>query len=262
MSKVLIIAEAANPEWTSVPLVGWNIYRALSEVTETHLVTHVRNKPAIDRAGLVEGNDYTAIDNERYAAPIFKLSQALRGGEGKGWTTLTAFSSVTYYTFELELWRKFESRLAAGEFDIVHRVTPLSPTSQSVIAARLAKLNIPFVVGPLNGGVPWPPGFIERQHAEREWLSHVRWLYKFMPAFRSMRTNSSAIIVGSKFTAEDMPAAVRNKCIYIPENGIRADQVIDHAQLVEKLKDIRPAKKTARDFRRTSRALQGRRHAT
>jgi glycosyltransferase involved in cell wall biosynthesis len=220
---VLLIAEAANPEWYSVPLVGWNIYRALAELVDVHLVTQVRNRAALIRTGLIEGRDFTTIDNEHFAAPIYRLAQRLRGGGGKGYTTNTAFSSVAYYSFEHELWRQFKNRFAAHEFALVHRITPLTPTSQSILVKRLAHLGVPFVVGPLNGGVPWPKHFIDRQHAEREWLSHIRWIYKFMPAYRSMRRYSAAIIVGSRYTYEEMPDWAKRKCVYIPENGVRAD---------------------------------------
>ncbi len=82
------------------------------------------------------------------------------------------------------------------------------------------KLGIPFVIGPLNGGVPWPKNFIGRQYAEREWLADIRWLYKLMPGYRSTRRYSSAIIVGSKYTYEEMPQWAKHKCTYIPENGV------------------------------------------
>jgi glycosyltransferase involved in cell wall biosynthesis len=223
--RVLLIAEAANPDWVSVPLVGWNIYRSLSKIVDVHLVTHVRNRAAISRAGLIEVQDYTAIDNERIAGPLYRLATMLRGGEGKGWTTVAALSSIAYYAFEMKIWQQFRKKLESREFDIVHRVTPLSPTSQSILAKRLSSIGVPFIVGPLNGGVPWPPHFIARQHAEHEWLSHIRNIYKLMPAYGSTRRFSSAIIVGSKFTYGDMPASVRGKCVYIPENGIWRDQI-------------------------------------
>jgi hypothetical protein len=156
------------------------------------LVTHVRNRDAVCRAGLLEGRDFTAVDNEHVAGPIWKLANRVRGGAGKGWTTVAAFSALAYYSFELEMWRQLGPRICAHEFDLVHRVTPLSPTSQSIVAKRLGKHGVPFVIGPLNGGVPWPKNFVGRQHAEREWLSHVRWLYKLMPAYRTTRRYSAA----------------------------------------------------------------------
>ncbi|MDO8941671.1 MAG: glycosyltransferase [Desulfobacterales bacterium] len=221
--RVLVIAEAANPEWTSVPLIGWELSQALSRVADTHLVTQMRNGPAILRKGLIEGQDFSVIDNEAYAARLNSISARLRGGAGKGWTTTSAFASLAYYSFEHATWRQFRERLKAGEFDLVHRITPLSPTNQSLLAGRTAKLNIPFLVGPLNGGVPWPKAFRSRQHAENEWLSYVRGLYKLMPFYRSMRENSAAIIVGSRFAQHDMPASTAGKCIYIPENAVNMD---------------------------------------
>jgi glycosyltransferase involved in cell wall biosynthesis len=218
--RVLLIAEAANPEWTSIPLEGWSLARALANFTDAHLVTQVRNREAILRAGLVEGRDFTLIDNERVAARLWNFADRLRGGSGKGWTTMTAVASFAYYAFELEVWREFEKRLKGREFDLVHRITPVSPTSQSLIAKRLAKCGVPFVLGPLNGGVPWPKTFIDRQHAEREWLSHVRSLYQLMPFYISTRKYSSAIIAGSRYTYSEIPQWAKEKTVYIPENGV------------------------------------------
>jgi glycosyltransferase involved in cell wall biosynthesis len=222
--RVLLIAESANPEWQSVPLIGWSLTRAIAEETDAHLVTQVRNRDAILRAGLVEGRDFTLIDTEYVAAPLGKFSQAVRGGENKGWTTAAALGTMGYYVFEWEVWRRFKDRLIKGEFDLVHRITPLSPACPSTIASKLAQHDIPFVLGPLNGGIPWPKAFIDRQHAEREWLSHVRSLYQFLPYSRSTRKHSSAIIVGSKYTRSEIPEWARDKTVYIPENGIEPER--------------------------------------
>jgi hypothetical protein len=87
-----------------VPLIGWNLSRALATVANVHLVTQIRNRDAIIRAGLNEGDQFTTIDNERFAAPLCKIGNRLSGGIGKGWTTGMAFSSLAYYSFEHELW--------------------------------------------------------------------------------------------------------------------------------------------------------------
>ena len=221
--RVLVIAEAANPDWTSVPLVGWSLASALSKVSEVHLVTQVRNRDAVLRKGWVEGADFTAIDNERVLIPLLSMASRLFGRDKQSWTAQMAFGAVGYYFFEQQVWKRFRSRLLAGEFDIVHRITPLSPTMQSLLPSKLAKLGIPFIVGPLNGGVPWPQSFRSRQYAEKEYLSHVRKLYRFMPFYRSTRRDSAAIICGSRFTLSEIPRWAADKSVFIPENGVDKD---------------------------------------
>lgn len=199
--------------------MGWSLARALGEVTDAHVVTQVRNRPAIERAGWKHGSEFTAIDTERVARPVWRFTQVLQKITGLGWTTSTALSAIPYYHFERRVWDRFGDAIRAKAFDLVHRVTPLTPTLPSTLAARCRAAGVPFVLGPLNGGVAWPREYSDLQRREGEWLSYVRGVYRWMPAYRSTRENAAAILVGSRDTWRDL-REYEDRCVYVPENAI------------------------------------------
>jgi glycosyltransferase involved in cell wall biosynthesis len=217
--RVLVIAELANPGWVSVPLVGWSHWDALSKLVDGHLVTHERNRENILKTGLGE-DCLTIIDTGVVERPVYKIADVLSGGDGGGRTTFTALGTLPYYYFEHLLWQRLGARIQAREWDVVHRLTPLTPAAPSLIAAKCARHGIPFVLGPLNGGLPWPRAFSYARQEEREWLSYVRGAYRALPGYRATREYASAIITGSRDTREQIAPPYQHKTVYIPENAV------------------------------------------
>jgi starch synthase len=224
LPKVLVVAESANPDWVSVPLEGWSHSHAITKLCDAHVVTQIRNSKAIEKTGWKNGHEFTALDTESTAAPVYRTMDWLRRTTGLGWTLTTAFSGISYYRFEYDLLRRFGRDIDEGKFDIVHRITPLSPTTPSYfLARRCHRAHVPFVLGPLNGGVPWPKGYANVQRAEGEWLSYVRSAYKLLPGYRQTREHAAAIIAGSTSAWEQL-RGYHDKCVYIPENAIDPDR--------------------------------------
>ena len=215
-----MLAEVANPDFVSVPLIAWSLSEAISRNADVHLVTHIRNRDAIARQGWREGIDFTVIDTEWVTRRIWDLAHLLGGRNNKGWTIHQALAPLGCFAFEAAVWRRFRADLIGGSYDIVHRVTPMSPTTPSLLAPRLKRLGIPLVVGPINGGVPWPAGFGDRMRKERELLSHFRNAFKLIPGYRSMRRDAAAMLAGSLFTLSELPGDAAGRSFYFPENGI------------------------------------------
>jgi glycosyltransferase involved in cell wall biosynthesis len=216
--RVLLLAYDCNPDWPSLPVVAFKQCRALAKVAEVVLATHVRNRPNIDR-DQVPGAEVVYLDNEYLASPLHKAAKFLRGGTAVGWTIDVAMGYPAYLAFEWEVWKKFRQALKTGGFDVVHRLTPMSPTIPSPLSSWS---KVPFVLGPINGGLKWPQDFKSELHREKEWLTYVRKAYRWLPYSRSTYRRSAAILAGFAHTIADLPAWCHDRTIDFPEVGFDA----------------------------------------
>jgi glycosyltransferase involved in cell wall biosynthesis len=214
--RALILADDCNPEWPSLPVVGFKAARSIADHAEVTVATHVRNRPNIEKVGFGKAQvEY--VDNEYIARSLYKLNLWLRGGNEVGWTTNIAMNYPSYLAFEWEVWRRFGSEIKAGKFDVVHRITPMSPTLPSPIARES---RVPFILGPLNGGLPWPEGYGQERDREKEWLVKLREAYRYLPFYRSSYEKSAAILAAFGHTARDLPKSALPRTINFPEVGI------------------------------------------
>jgi glycosyltransferase involved in cell wall biosynthesis len=138
---------------------------------------------------------------------------------------VTAFGYPFSLAFEWRAWRQLRRRIFAGEFDVVLRIMPMTPVLPSPFAFFLRKGPIPFVIGPLNGGLPWPRGF--RQLAnQKESIANLRNLYRYLPFGRATYRHAAAIIAASSQTYAEF-AVYRDKLFFVPEPGIARSLCMD-----------------------------------
>lgn len=218
--RVLLLAFECNPEWYSLPAVAYNYAQALAQhVDELVVVTQTQNQPNIDKYGGIKNAKVVFLDVRKIVDPFEKMAFFLMGGQKKnvGWTIYRTLMYPSYLYFEWIAWKHFRSDLDNDYFDIVHRLTPMTPTLPSPLAYWS---KIPFVLGPLNGGLKWPKQFSDEQNREREWLSSFRNAYKILPYQRLTYERSSAILAAFQHTIADLPASCQDKVVNFPEVGI------------------------------------------
>ena len=213
--RLLILAEQNNPDWMSGPLLGYLQSYALAQKHDVTVVTHRRNLDALIRAK-PPFREIVAIDAGR--VDLFyswMLKRVLRGDHGS--QLLTAMRIPYYIFYERLVWARLSSRLRNGEFDAVLRLTPVSPVLPSYLARPLKKLGVPFIVGPVNGGLP-RPAQVGQPWKERA-AYRLRSVFRWVPFVERTYADASAVIAGSSWTYKELRFC-GPRLFFLPENGI------------------------------------------
>ncbi len=214
--RILVLAPDTNPESITGPLLSFHQAQALAQIHNVTLVIRSTVEGAVRRAsaafGAIEVVPMPLLEHV-YAGSfrwIFKSNYRSQA--------LTAFGYPFTLAFEWYAWRQLKHRIFAGEFDVVLRLLPIVTVLPSPFAFFLRNGPIPFVIGPLNGGLPWPPGFSQADN-QKEWISGLRNLYRFLPFARATYDYAAAIVAGSSQTYAEF-AQHREKVFFLPENGL------------------------------------------
>jgi glycosyltransferase involved in cell wall biosynthesis len=214
--RILVLAPDCNPEAISIPFVAYRHAAALAELHDVSLVIRSPVEEAVRRAKA----SFRTIEVVRMPTLERMYSWGVRRIFKNNYDSqlLTGYGYPFSLAFERRAWQQLRQRIYAGEFDVVLRVLPMSPVLPSPFAFLLRNGPIPFVMGPLNGGLRSAPGF-SQSDMQNEWSWTARRLYRFLPFARSTYRNARAIIIASYHMRAEL-AAYRDKLFFIPENGI------------------------------------------
>ncbi|MGA3090294.1 MAG: glycosyltransferase [Terriglobales bacterium] len=214
--RILLLGSDCDPERVSISYVTYCHAAALAQLHDVTLVLRAPNEASVRRAN----GGFRALEVIRmpYLERIYAWSFRRIFKSNFTSQALTAFGYPFSLAFEWYAWRQLQRRIFAGEFDVVLRILPMSAVIPSPFAFFLRKGPIPFVIGPINGGLPYVKGFSQADN-EKQWISGLRGLYRFMPFARSTYHNAAAIIAASSQTYSEF-ASHREKLFFVPEPGI------------------------------------------
>src|SRR5438876_645053 len=214
--RILLLAPGSSPDEVSMPYVTYSHAAALAQLHDVALVIRSPTEDPVRRGKA----PFRTIEVIRmpWVERIYAWSFRRIFKSNFDSQAVTAFGYPFSLAFEWHAWRQLRRRIFAGEFDVVLRIMPMTPVLPSPFAFFLRKVPIPFVIGPLNGGLPWPPGFSQLEN-QKEWMANLRNLYRCLPFARSTYRHAAAIIAASSQTYSEF-TEYGDKLFFVPEPGI------------------------------------------
>lgn len=214
-APLLLVAYQCGPGLGSVSQIGWQWFCGMAARRPTCLVTHVRNRAAIEAApDRPAGARVIYIDTEWLAGPLYRLAKRLFP---RSEHAVFMLSQLDWFAFDASALRQLRRELAAGApWRLLHLVTPVTLSA----ATRLHRLGLPLLRGPLNCGLPVPAGFDAVMRSESLGLARLRLLPRLVEGLWGSLRHSAAILVATRATRDALPARLRGQAQSMLENAV------------------------------------------
>jgi glycosyltransferase involved in cell wall biosynthesis len=217
--KVLLIIEECNPEWASVPLVGYNLFNGISELADVTLVTHERNRMALE--GVRNRRNIEYINENPWVSGYYRTVHKLLLKNDANWPMRHLLSYPVYAEFNHKVSARYQNKIKQGHYDVVHSITPMIP--RYPVKVVNACKQTPFIIGPVNGGVPFPKGFNKIARKEFAHLNFLRFFCRILPNYSATYKNADKVLAGSTYTLnmlKELFSIDKERISLFYENGI------------------------------------------
>jgi glycosyltransferase involved in cell wall biosynthesis len=209
----LIVAEHASAKFGGEAILPLHYFRVLRKRgVEAWLIVHSRTRDELVALFPGDVDRIHFIPDTKYVRLLGRLGKPLPG----------QFRHFTVGFLARLSSQRQARRIARGlikkhGIDVVHQPIPVSPKESSL----LYNLGAPVVIGPMNGGMSYPPGFSRSQGGLTAGFMRIGrafsgLLNRLMPG----KLRASALLVANERTAGALPPGLDGKVITLVENGV------------------------------------------
>jgi glycosyltransferase involved in cell wall biosynthesis len=227
--NVLLVAEHASSTFGGEALIPYQYFKCLRELgIDVHLLVHERTKPELFGAFPNEIERLHFVADSAVNIWFSRITGLLP--DRLGAFTLGA---VSHWETQVRQRRAARSLVTKYHFDIVHEPIPVSPKLPSMMFG----LSVPVIIGPMNGGMDYPPNYDLAGSFERAIISALRGTSGFWNRILPGKKQAALLLVANKRTYEALPSMLQQKWVLeLVENGVDLDRFQVHSAIRERTK--------------------------
>lgn len=210
--KILIVAEHASLKYGGEAALPLHYFRVLRQRgIETWLVVHERTREELELLFEHDCDRFYFIKDTIWHRWLWGCSQFLP-------------KRIADFTFGLilRLITQFSQRHLAKkivrrhQIDVVHQPILVSPKEPST----MFDLGAPVVIGPLNGGMNYPPGFNRENRFVDLGVKFGRLFANLFNTLIPGKLRATTILVANQRTKSALPKGITGKIVEVVENGV------------------------------------------
>jgi glycosyltransferase involved in cell wall biosynthesis len=209
--RVLVVAEHASRRYGGEAALPMHYYEYLRRRgVAAWLLTHERVK--LEFEGNAHADQVLYVEERWSHRVLWWLSQRL---PSRIETLTTGY--LSRLSTQINQRRQIRQLVKSLAIDVVHQPMPVSPKEPSLLYG----LGAPVVIGPLNGGMDFPPAFKSTDSVfGRSLLRGLRWLSHGLNVLAPGKLKAALILVANERTRLALPAGHAPRVEYMVENGV------------------------------------------
>lgn len=212
-TRVLIVADSASRQFGGEAALPFHYFRVLRQRgCEVWLLTHARVRPEIEQSWPGELDRVHFVEDTGLQRMLWRLGTLLP--EAIAYITTGFLSRLLTQTSQRKQARRIVVELG---IDVVHQPTPVSPKEPSAIF----DVGAPVVIGPMNGGMAYPPGFrLERNSFSETVLRIARTASIALNIAVPGKRRAKVLLVANERTRLALPEGLCKNVEMLVENGV------------------------------------------
>jgi len=214
--NILLVAEHASAVFGGEALIPFQYFKCLREIeVDVHLLVHERTQKELREEFSRDLNRLHFVADSLVNIWCDKIGRLMPA-------RIAAFTAGALSHFDTQVRQRNLARslLRQHHFDIIHEPIPVSPKLPSMLFG----LSVPVVIGPMNGGMDYPPNYNGGRGLEHFLVWCLRSTATLWNTVFPGKRQAALLLVANKRTYGALPSTLKAKRIVeLVENGVDLD---------------------------------------